>query len=537
MDFLKRVWEYVKNLLEKWKSLPTPSKILFGGVFLAIITALVLLLVFTMTPGYNLLVSGLSDEQSGYLIQQLETLGIAYKVEPGGRILISNRHNVYEVRMKLASQGILGTTTRGFEILDEQGFGATSFDKQVHYQIALQGELERSISTIRGVKMARVHLTLPKYTYYVRGEMAEPRASVLVALEPGQELSQNQIKGIMELVAGAVEGMKIENVKVVDNMSRVLSDKVMSEGDLLTASNRMELKMELESYYGNKIKRTLEAVFGPSRVEVIPDVRLNWKKIETEITKFEQPVRGGLVRSEEEESETSVNQPGAGGAVGTDSNIPPTTYPSSTPEGTTSYEKTHSIKNYELNTVVQHLVENREGEIESLTLSVIVDASSSVFQQFTEEERNKWASVVSDLVEKGIGASESATNLAVSVAFLPFDRSVEEMYQETMTQINQRKRLLMISTGVALLAVVGFITLYLILIQIRRSKARKLVAERKTRMEEELKKVLKEEVEEVELTPEQQALKELIDELEKVYRQSPEEIANIIKLWLVERGG
>ena len=186
--------------------------------------------------------------------------------------------------------------------------------------------------------------------------------------------------------------------------------------------------------------------------------------------------------------------------------------------------------------MVQHLVENREGEIESLTLSVIVDASSSVFQQFTEEERNKWASVVSDLVEKGIGASESATNLAVSVAFLPFDRSVEEMYQETMTQINQRKRLLMISTGVVLLAVVGFITLYLILIQIRRAKARKLVAERKTRMEEELKKVLKEEVKEVELTPEQQALKELIDELEKVYRQSPEEIANIIKLWLVERG-
>ncbi len=41
----------------------------------------------------------------------------------------------------------------------------------------------------------------------------------------------------------------------------------------------------------------------------------------------------------------------------------------------------------------------------------------------------------------------------------------------------------------------------------------------------------------MELTPEQQALKELIDELEKVYRQSPEEIANIIKLWLVERGG
>lgn len=536
LNFLKKIWGYIKNLYEKWKTLPTPSKILFTGIGIAIVVVIIIMLAIFTTPRYVLLVSGLSDEQSGYLIQQLQTMGIQYKVEPG-RILVSDKYNVYELRMRLASMGVLGATTRGFEILDQQSFGATSFDRQVRYQVALQGELERSIMTISGVKAARVHLTLPKYTYYVRGEMAEPRASVLVVLQPGQDLAQNQIKGIMELVAGAVEGMKLENVKVVDQISRVLSDKVVTSSDMMLASSRTELKMNLEAYYGKKIKQTLEAVFGPSRVEVIPDIRLNWEKIEKQSTKYEPVTRqGGIIRSQEQESEKSTNQPPTGGAVGTDSNIPPT-YPSTTGEGTSTYEKTHTITNYEINSIVENVVQNKEGEIEALSLSVVIDASSSVFQRFDETERVKWAGIVSDLVSKGIGANSSDPKLSVSVAFLPFDRSLEENYQKSLAEMERKRRFSMMIFGLSILFILCFLLIYLIIVQIRRIKGRRAIEQRKLRMEEELKKVFEEErVKEAPLTPEQQALLELKENLEKIYRESPEEVANIIKLWLVERG-
>ncbi len=536
MNFLKKVWGYFKNLYEKWKALPVPSKILFTGIGVAILVVSIVMLVVFTTPRYVLLVSGLTDEQSGYLIQQLQTMNVQYKVEPG-RILVPDKYNVYELRMKLASMGVLGAATKGFEILDQQSFGATSFDRQVRYQVALQGELERSIMTISGVKAARVHLTLPKYTYYVRGEMAEPRASVLVVLQPGQDLTQNQVKGIMELVAGAVEGMKLENVKVVDQMSRVLSDKVITSSDMLLASSRTELKMSLEAYYGKKIKQTLEAVFGPSRVEVIPDIRLNWEKIEKQSTKYEPVTRqGGIIRSQEQESEKSTNQPPANGAVGTDSNIPPT-YPSATGEGTSTYEKTHTITNYELNSIVENVVQNKEGEIEALSLSVVIDASSSVFQKFDENERVKWAGIVSDLVSKGIGANSSDPKLSISVAFLPFDRSIEEEYQKSLAEMEKKRRFSMMIFGLSVLFILCFFLIYLIIIQLRRIKGRKAVEQRKLRMEEELKKVLEEEkVKEAPLTPEQQALLELKENLEKIYKESPEEVASIIKLWLVERG-
>jgi len=536
LDFLGRVKEFFSKLLDKWKNLPTASKVLFGGIAVSIIVVIVIMAVVLAAPGYVPLVSGLSEEQAGYIVQQLDAMGIKYKVEPG-RILVSKKYNVYELRMRLASAGILGPMTRGFEILDQQSFGATSFDRQVRYQIALQGELERSIMTISGVKSARVHLTLPKYTYYVRGEMAEPRASVLVVLEPGKDLSQTQIKGIMQLVAGAVEGLKLENVRVIDQYSRVLSDRVTSSAEMLVAADRTELKMNLESYYAKKVKQTLEAVFGVGRVEVIPDIKLDWQKIERQITKYEPITRqGGLIRSQEQESEKSVNMPATGGPVGTEANIPPT-YPSLTQQGTSTYERTRTITNYELSSVVENLVQNKEGEIRSVSLSVIIDASSSVFSGFNENEMNRWAKIVSDLVEKGIGASPSEQNLSVSVAFLPFDRSLEVEFRKSQLELEQRRRQITVMIGLSLLAGLSFLLVYLIILQIRRVKARRAIEARKVKMEEELKRMLEEEkVKEVPVSPEEKAMQELRENLEKVFKQDPEEVANVIKLWLVERG-
>ena len=536
LDFLGRLKEFFSKFLDKWKGLPTASKILFGGIVVSIIVVIVIMAIVLAAPGYVPLVSGLTEEQAGYIVQQLDAMGIKYKVEPG-RILVSKRYNVYELRMRLASAGILGPMTRGFEILDQQSLGATSFDRQVRYQIALQGELERSIMTISGVKSARVHLTLPKYTYYVRGEMVEPRASVLVVLEPGKDLTQTQIKGIMQLVAGAVEGLKLENVRVIDQYSRVLSDRVTSSAEMLVAADRTELKMNLESYYAKKIKQTLEAVFGPGRVEVIPDIKLDWEKIERQITKYEPITRqGGLIRSQEQESEKSVNIPSTGGPVGTEANIPPT-YPSLTPQGTATYERTRTITNYELSSIVENLVQNKEGEIRSVSLSVIIDASSSVFSGFNETEMNRWARIVSDLVEKGIGASSSEQNLSVSVAFLPFDRSLEEEFRKSQLELEQRRRYTAMMLGLSLLAGLSFLLIYLIILQVRRVKARKAIEARKVKMEEELKRILEEEkVKEVPLSPEEKALQELRENLEKVFKQDPEEVASVIKLWLVERG-
>ncbi|MFN3328314.1 MAG: flagellar basal-body MS-ring/collar protein FliF, partial [Fervidobacterium pennivorans] len=192
MEWFRKLLDQLANIPNWWKGTSKGQKLVIiiiaasltlAGVFLAILNA----------PRYQLLLIAKTEQDAGPIIQQLEGLGIPYKVEAGNRILIPTNYNVYEVRMRLASSGVLSGSTRGFEILDQNSLGATSFDKQVRYQIALQGELERTISSINGIDSARVVLTLPKYTYYVRGEMSEPRASIMIILKPGQNLNKEQV--------------------------------------------------------------------------------------------------------------------------------------------------------------------------------------------------------------------------------------------------------------------------------------------------------------------------------------------------------
>ncbi|PLV58977.1 flagellar basal-body MS-ring/collar protein FliF [Thermotoga sp. KOL6] len=534
MNFLESIKSLWKKTLNTWNSLSRERKFLVGGIMIAIIVSIVLFLIVATTPHYRLLVAGLSEEEAGTVIQKLEEMNVPYKVTAGGDIYVPDKYNVYELRMKLASEGTLGSSRKGFSILNENSFGATSFDKQVKYQIALQEELERSIMTIKGVKNARVHLVLPKYTYYVRGEMAEPRASVLVVLERPDALTREQVKGIVELVSGAVEGLKPENVRVVDNYSRSLSDMLKTDEETFLASNKLELKQQVEKYYESKIKKALENVFGPGRVEVIPDVSLNWTKIETEMKKYEAPARReGLVRSQETETEKSQNAPpSSGGEVGTESNIPPLSYPSITGEGTSTYERTHTITNYELNEIYQKILQNHEGEISSLSIAVIIDASSTVLQN-----GNNWSDIINDLVEKGVGSITSSASLSVAVAFLPFDRTIEKTLEREIELIQARKRFTIYSVGIALLGFLLFLLIYILIVQFRRMRARKLAEERRRRLEEEIKEVLQEELkEEEEISPEEKEILELMEELENIFSRSPSDIAEIVRLWFFERG-
>ena len=78
----------------------------------------------------------------------------------------------------------------------------------------------------------------------------------------------------------------------------------MAEKATMLASSKLELKMNLENYYKNKILAPLEKLFGEGNVEVIADVKLNWVKLEKEMKKYEKPDRkGGLVRSQQTEEE------------------------------------------------------------------------------------------------------------------------------------------------------------------------------------------------------------------------------------------
>lgn len=534
MEWFRKILDWLANLPKWWKEAPKSQKL----IIVIIITSLALAAVFlaiVSAPRYQLLLTTRTEQDAGPVLQQLESLGIPYKVEAGNKILIPSSYNIYEVRMRLASSGVLSGSTRGFEILDQSSLGATSFDKQVRYQIALQGELERTISSINGIDSARVVLTLPKYTYYVRGEMSEPRASIMVILRPGQSLSKEQVKGIVSLVQGAVEGIKPENIRVVDQLGNELTAMINFDQTTALASTKMELKVNLENYYKQKIKLPLESVFGPGRVEVIPDVKLNWEKIEKQIKTYTAPnKKEGLVRSKETESELSTTLQGVGGPVGTESNVPPTTYENVEGQGTTTYQKSHEIVNYELNEIFENIVKNSEGEIENITVSVIIDSSSTVLEKTPKDQVQQY---IESIIEKSIYANTPQGSVTYAVAFLPFSREVQEQFYKELQNVTEMQKLRMKLVLLLVASILIFFATYLGLFQYRKIKARKIMQQRYKALQEEAQKVIQELEEELPVGGEEEALIEQLKEyLKQVAEATPEEVATVLKVWMAEKG-
>ena len=98
----------------------------------------------------------------------------------------------------------------------------TDEEQKKNYLIfQLQDRLQSAIRTLEGVKGAIVTISIPQQDSFVLEEdKVSPSASVVIDLKAGASLTDKQIKGIEQLVAKSVPGLKGENVsrKVFHNL-------------------------------------------------------------------------------------------------------------------------------------------------------------------------------------------------------------------------------------------------------------------------------------------------------------------------------
>lgn len=518
MEFVKKIVDWFKNFPENyWKKFTRSQKIVFLGTAATILVVMLAMVVILSNPNYTLLIGGLNQSQAGSVIQALEEQGVPYRTTAAGSIYIPASYQPDALRMKLFTQGVLGDSSKGFEIFESQPLGATSFDKQVRYQIALQGSLERSITSIDGIDYARIHLTVPKFTYYTRGDDSVTKASVMLGLRPGVSLSPDKVKAIMELVAAAVEGLDYKNVRVVDNFSRLLSDSVSGDESMGFATSRMEIQRLTENYYTSKVRSSLEQVFGYGRVVVISEILLNWETIEKESKEYSPVTRtSGIVESEQLEKEKSVDR-GIGAPVGVDSNVPPT-YESTIVTALGEYEREKTIRNYSINEAYEHVLQNKQGEILAKNITVLLDSTAVS------------TSVNKDVIKTLVANAINATLTSVEVDFLAFDRSLEQQYESEMQVSARQQKFIQLTIGFLLLIGALTLLLYLLLSRLRLRKQRQEVLSRRQRFEQELLATVTEE----KLTPEETELVNMMETLFHAAENQPEEVALLLRLWLNE---
>jgi flagellar M-ring protein FliF len=321
-------------------------------------------------PTWTPLFSNLSGGDANAIVEQLRTDNITYQLADGGATVLVPQSQVYDVRVSLAGKGLPSSDSDGYSILDSQGMTATDFQQNIAYRRALEGELGKTLQAITGVQTAIVHLAMPKKDVFAT-EQDRATASVLMAVTPGTELTDGQVRSITHLVAGSVEGLDPSDVNVSDSKGNLLSTREDgADGAASRASSADEQTAKFEDRMSTSVQQMLDRVLGPGKAVVRVNAQLDYdtKDTTTESYVRESPAPQPL-------SETTLKEGYANGAAGAAGSLGvtwPTLTPGAGSETGSSYLKESRTVDNAIGKVVER-AQAAPGAVERLTVAVVLD--------------------------------------------------------------------------------------------------------------------------------------------------------------------
>jgi flagellar M-ring protein FliF len=432
--------------------------------------SVLLFIVIYMTmnaPNYRPIMPGMNeaDQQTAFeALKQAEFKPVLDSAT--GQITVpTNRY--HEARIFLASKGLPKTSNNGIDSLKDQSAMTTSqFMEQVRYTAAMEQELARSITQIDSIQAARVHLAMPKQSVFVR-DRTPPKASIVVTPFPGRFVSPTQVQALVHLVASSVPLMSTENVTVVDNQGKLITDTT-AEAALGLTSAQTQHKQKMEDVYRQRVVQILAPIVGDANVRSQVNMSLDFTQTETTTEDFDNRKEGPKTRSEalSEDKNTLKDASGIPGAL---SNTPPaaptantnTTSTSSTAAGDKSTSTSRSTRNFELDRSVRH-IKGATGTVERLSVAVVINERAPVTKNekgeptdakpnpYTEEEITRMQSLV-----RGVVGFNEARGDVVTVVQAKFEP--EQVYDMSVPWYKDEAVVNNLKTGLLGLLFVAFI--------------------------------------------------------------------------------
>ncbi|MBL9216001.1 MAG: flagellar M-ring protein FliF [Opitutaceae bacterium] len=365
--------QFSQSLLALWQQLGLNQRVSLGVAALAVAGAMVALVLWSRRPEYQLLYAGLGEKDAAAIIGQLQTQNIPHQVSAGGSSVQVPAKLVYKLRMDLAAKGLPSGDGVGFEIFDKGQFGLSDFVQRTNYLRAVQGELARTITQVQGVRAARVMIVQPESRLLLTEQGVKSTASVFVDLGGGR-LDSDQVNAIRHLVANAVHGLLPDQVAVVDNHGRVISEELKQDPTLANASSQMRYRQQVEDYFARKVESMLAAVIGPGQAVVRVSAEIDSEA--TTLTQEKFDPEGQVVRTQTmtEDTNNSTEARANGGSVGVSANVPDqagAAPAAARPVSTTEQNRKNRTTTYEINRTLTNTTRN-PGTIRSLTAAVFI---------------------------------------------------------------------------------------------------------------------------------------------------------------------
>lgn len=426
-----------KNFYKNLTPTKRMSMIASVGIVLAAITVVSVMMSGT---SYVPMMKDVSADNLPIVIEKLKSKNIPFRVDEGGKAILVPPEHVYTTQMALMSElgGHIGSI--GLELFDKQDLGATSYVQRINYQRAMQGELMRAINSLDAVKKSKVILALPpKKTFLEEG--GKTTASVTVDLHPGKILSEEQVRGITNLVASSIENLKPEDVTVVDSRGKVLSK---NNGESVSAMSleMLELKQKTEKELENRIETILAKVVGQGKVIAKVNADINAKDV-VSVEEIIDPDRTAVKSTITEDERLNGNRRNPAGVPGARANLPGAEENQQVAFNQ-DVSKEYKTINYEVPKVVRN-VKEAPGGIQRVSVSVLVDGVMSnitkedgtVEKQWTErspEELQKYAA----LVRAAIGFDEKRGD-TFTIENMKFEHEDFAEAEQILNSLERRK--------------------------------------------------------------------------------------------------
>ncbi|EPZ8122854.1 flagellar basal-body MS-ring/collar protein FliF [Yersinia enterocolitica] len=431
-------------LIERIRSSPKIILLICGSVA---ITFIISLLFWAKSPDYRVLYSNITDQDGGAIVAQLAQMNVPYRFDDRGGAIMVPADKVHEARLKLAQLGLPKGGAVGFELLDQEKFGISQFSEQVNFQRALEGELSRTIETLGPVTSARVHLAIPKPSMFVR-EQKQASASVTVNLHSGRILESGQVSAITYLISSAVPGLNADDVTIVDQNGRLLTQR----GGQAIQTSQLKFTSEIEADFQQRIQSILAPIVGRNNVKAQVTAQLDFTLHEQTAEQFQPNTAPEKmsIRSRQSSDSEQGGKNSVGGVPGALSNQPPTpatapiTQPPTAAPGATPptpgaasnnaagtvatpipfNNRRDNTTNYELDRTLTH-IKRSTGSIERLSVAVVINylpAKEGEPAALPKEQMEQ----INALVKEAIGFS-AARGDTLNIVNSPFSAVEEEV--------------------------------------------------------------------------------------------------------------
>jgi flagellar M-ring protein FliF len=352
-------------------AMSTRGKIVLAASGLAILFVAFMLFRVASAPSYTTLQAGIDPAKTGKITAALDQAGVSYKLQSNGTAVAVVSGQESKARVALAGQGLAaGGSQPGFELLDKQKLGASTFQQQVAYQRALEGQISQTIGQIDGISGAQVQLTLPKDDLFA--DEKQPATAAVLLTADSATLDPAAVRGIASLVASSVQDLKPSNVTITDASGSML----WPQGDGTDSAAGAASKPAAEARYSSAMQATLGALIartvGSDKAQVQVHADLNVDKATEEQLQY---AKKGTPLQSNVETETLKGTGGSGSnKTGANANIPQYAQNAASGGGNSDYKRKTDKTTYGVDKkVVKRTI--APGAVNKLDVALLVDKS------------------------------------------------------------------------------------------------------------------------------------------------------------------